>query len=572
VSPKKVNAALPTAGDQPAQGSPAEVAAVQARLRRLVTATQAVADELTLPLVHRRIAESARLLVDAEHVALGVLSTTGAVLQLVQLDAREEDAATVIAAAPELAGLTDLAARLPAGRVSRFSSGELQLPLPGDWSDGLLALPVSYRGEQLAVLMLSAPTLQEPRIEDDDALLTLTTTAGIAIEKARLYDEARRRQEAGRVAVELGTQLISSGVELEAHASIAQAVRQLTAADLVVWWRLAEGDTVEVVAAEGVNRADLDGHEVPRTGFSPSVLEGDRATLTSVAVAGEGPFAVLLRQAEIQSLLLLPVVGLRGSRGWVLCGRRSTTTGFSALDLDIGEIFIIQMGVTLDLVAAQAMQERMLILEDRERIGRDLHDNVIQSLFAIGLSVKSAGTLPGAAERGKRLDRVVVNIDDAIGQLRATIFGLNSADPAPAGVQAAVLQVAQSVAPQLGFAPDVSFDGPLDILVNPLIAAELLAVLREAATNVARHSSASRLSIVVGADSHTLSLTVIDNGRGLGSTTRRSGLDNIRMRAELLQGELVLEETGGGGLTLRWSVPLEESPALPDRPTSRRRS
>ena len=496
----------PPAG--PAVDSPREMALVRARLRRLVVATQAVGDQLALPPLYRRIAETARKLVDAEHVALGVLSTAGAATQLVQLEAEDSSALTMLADVEELEGLSALATRLTPGTVSRFASHELPFALPGLWGDGLLAVPVHYRGQVLAVLLMSHIVPGGARPEDEDALLSLATTAGLAIENARLYEEARRRQEWGREASEISNQLLAAIGESEAWNVITSAIRRLADADLAVWWRPTTSDpeVLEVVAAFGPGSEELNEHgNFPLSTFQPSTSGGLVGTLGTADQEPESPVAEVLRDGDIGTLLLLPIAGDHGGmRGWLMCGRRRDKHSFSDLDLDIADTFVAQMSVALDLAEARTLLERMHLLEDRERIARDLHDHVIQSLFAAGLKVQVAGRMPTSAVREGRLSEAVDEINDSIRQLRASIFELNRAETVPArSFRGALLDVVRQITPGLGFQPDVSFEGPLDMVISSLLTAEVVAVLREAATNVGRHANATRLSVRVFTDSRT---------------------------------------------------------------------
>jgi signal transduction histidine kinase len=541
-------------------GPPDETALVKARLRHLVAAIQSVGDQLALPPLYRCIAETARELVDAEHVALGVLSTAGAATQLVQLDAEDDSAMTMLAEVEELEGLSALATRLTPGVVSRFSSQELPFALPGLWGDGLLAVPVHYRRQVLAVLLMSHLVPGGTRPEDEHALLSLATTAGIAIENARLYEEARRRQEWGREASAISNRILATAGEHSAANTITQAVRRLADADLAVWWQPAAEDpeALEVVAAYGPGSDELHDHgNFALDTFQATTSGGLVAALGTAGSEPESRVAEVLRNGEIETLLLLPMGGDHGMRGWLMCGRRRDKHSFSDLDLDIADTFIGQMSVALDLAAARTLLERMHLLEDRERIARDLHDHVIQSLYAAGLKVKTAGSIATPAVREGRLSEVVHEIDDSIRQLRASIFQLNGPTAAPARtVRGAVLEVVRQITPALGFQPDVSFEGPLDATVGSLLRAEIVAVLREAGTNVGRHAHATRMSVELATDGRTFCLKVVDDGVGIGVATRRSGLSNLRLRAEILGGDLALEQPTDGGTALRWSVPL----------------
>jgi len=549
-----------------------EVAAVQARLRRLVEATQAVAAEFALPLLYRRIAQSARTLVHADRVAFGVLGAAGAAHQIVQLEAEDLDAVLMPVGPGELAGLSSLAGQLSPGRISHFASSELELPLPGRWADGLLAVPVHHQEQMLGVLLLSPAAVDGSRTEDDDALLTLATTAGTAIASARTHDEARRRHDASRQASEITNQILATTDEGESLQIITDAVQQLTEAHLVTWWRPTVDDAgaVKVTASAGPGSNTPGGHPVVplhTLGSAPVILA---STSTPENPGPRSAITEILQTSGIESALLLPVGSDQEERGWLMCGRRASARPFLDLDLDITRVFILQMSVALDLAAAQAALVRARIAEDRERIARDLHDHVIQSLFSVGLRIKIfEQTLPSPAG-GRKLGEAVQQIDDSIRQLRTTIFQLNNtATATDQPLRSAVLELVETITPGLGFRPRVTFEGPLDTAVSPLLTAEILAVLREAATNVTRYAKASQVTISLTTDGHTATLTVSDNGVGLGTATRRSGLDNLRVRAEILHGDFVLEVPESGGTSLRWSVPLDqESGSTVSRPTT----
>ncbi len=562
------------AAETPIEGQRSEAARVQARMRLLVAATQAVAGEFDLTGLYRRIARSARELVDANHVALCVMTASGVVTQLVQLEAGDINPIIMPVRAGELDGLSDLVPRLTPGAVARFTAADLRAPLPGLWAEGMMAVPVLYRGRTLAVLMLSPALSQGHQAADDDALLTLATTAGIALESAQLFDEAKRRQEYGRRASEISNRILSVADDREARHIITTAVQRLAQADLVVWWHASPEDpeAVKVVAAAGPGSETFSGEEIfPLRTFDRTTTRGLLGLSATADRSSASPFATMLKNNEIDSLMLLPVGGEHGVRGWLMCGRRAIGIAFSELDLDLADIFIQQMSIALNLTAVQTLSERMRILEDRERIARDLHDHVIQSLFAVGLKIRNANDPTTSAENQVRLGEAVSEIDDSIRQLRSTIFQLNI-DPSATveDFSVAVGLLITALTPGLGFDPHITFEGPLDTVITPLLRAEIVAVLREAVTNTARYAHADHLTVTLVTDRRTLTLTVIDDGVGIGTATRRSGLDNLRMRAELLGGELDLDVPEGGGTALRWSIPLDPGSSSTERPTSRR--
>jgi signal transduction histidine kinase len=193
----------------------------------------------------------------------------------------------------------------------------------------------------------------------------------------------------------------------------------------------------------------------------------------------------------------------------------------------------------------------MALLEDRARIARDLHDHVIQQLFAAGMGIQ--GVAAGLDERrAAQLEDVVTRVDEAIRQIRSSIFQLT---PHQFGghLRNAVMDVAGEVTPLLGFSPEVTFHGPVDILSDPDLTGDVAAVVREGLTNIARHARATRAQVSVTGTTHQMTVCVADDGVGLGESSRRSGLANIRRRAERRGGTFTVEELAPG-TQLTWTA------------------
>jgi signal transduction histidine kinase len=221
--------------------------------------------------------------------------------------------------------------------------------------------------------------------------------------------------------------------------------------------------------------------------------------------------------------------------------------------------------LALELADGRADQQRVALLEDRDRIARDLHDHVIQRLFASGLSVQSIASSLGSDPRGLRLAQIVSDIDDTISQIRTSIFELRGPlGPETGTARSQLLAVVAEVSPLLGFDPQVRFGGPIDSVVPDELVLDLTAVLREALTNVARHARATRVELEITATAGEVTLSVVDNGIGLGDTSRRSGLANLSGRAEQRGGSLVLAAATPPdrsplikkGTRLQWTVPI----------------
>jgi len=197
-----------------------------------------------------------------------------------------------------------------------------------------------------------------------------------------------------------------------------------------------------------------------------------------------------------------------------------------------------------------------LLLEDRDRIARDLHDHVIQRLFAAGLIVQSVATAEADFSAAQRLSHVVGELDDTIKQIRTSIFHLRGASIAGPGLRSALLTVITQIEPALCFSPTVQFRGPVDTVTSASLVAEAEAVVREALANVAKHAGATAACLLIIVTDDRLIIEVMDNGIGPGELTRRSGLGNLERRAADLAGSLTVEPASDGGTQLRWTVPL----------------
>lgn len=222
-------------------------------------------------------------------------------------------------------------------------------------------------------------------------------------------------------------------------------------------------------------------------------------------------------------------------------------TGLAAVVRDVTE----RLRAEAELVSARAQRE---VLAERDRMARDLHDSAIQRLFAAGMSLQGAAALAGRGEMSARIDVVISELDTSIEEIREAIFTLRRGPRRPASVRAQVLALAAEAERPLGFSPSVSFEGPIDTVPEG-IAAQLVPVLREALSNVARHASASAVEVTLSAGAGLL-LRVTDNGCGVPAVARSSGLRNMRERAQLLGGSLEVAGEPGGGTTIVWQVPL----------------
>ena len=229
-------------------------------------------------------------------------------------------------------------------------------------------------------------------------------------------------------------------------------------------------------------------------------------------------------------------------------------TALAVEDRELLASFADQAGLALDRAQAIVEREEAAVISDRERIARDLHDVVIQRLFATGLQIQGIASLAGASEIGSRLDRAVDDLDLTIKAIRGTIFELQHRQSD--SLRAEIRGLVREYVPVLGFAPVVLTSGPVDTAVPVDIREQLLPVLREAVSNVARHALADEAHVEVSVSEHELCLSVTDDGIGLAEDRTESGLRNVRRRAAGLGGSVELTGNQPRGTTLVWRVPL----------------
>ena len=231
---------------------------------------------------------------------------------------------------------------------------------------------------------------------------------------------------------------------------------------------------------------------------------------------------------------------------------------FDAAMVDLVADLGMQAAVVLELAERRKDSELLSLYADRDRIGRDLHDLAIQRLFATSMSLQGAYKITQKPAVARRIAQSIEDLDDTVKVIRSTIFALHAheleRDDAPS-VRAQVMEECERAAGSLGFTPAVRFTGPVDALVTEEIAAHLLRVLRETLSNAARHAHASRLDVDLTASDARTVLTVTDDGVGIPAGGRRSGLENLRERAEQLGGTFAADPGPGGGTVAVWSVP-----------------
>jgi signal transduction histidine kinase len=539
------------------------ITTAQHRLRRLLKANHSIVQELSLDAVLRRLVATAKDISGARYAALGVIGGDGMLEQFLHVG-MEDDTVQAIGELPKGRGVLGVLIDDPKPiRLTRID----QDPRSSGYPDGhpkmttFLGVPIRSRDEVFGNLYLADRADGEPfTAQDEESVLALAATAGIAIENARLYEESRRRQEWLRASGEVSRQLLDPEADYsETLHEIATSVKRLASADVVTLVRPTNGDPVqlEVTVATGAGERELIGIRYP-TDNSLAWRAMQDGQGVRVAFVDQHPdvYLHLRPYVPVSQAMALPLLGETGPRGAIVAGRLIPHAPFTASDLDMAETFAGQAAIALELSDARADQQRLGVLEDRDRIARDLHDHVIQRLFAAGLSLQSIAATIGDDAVKARLGRTVEELDETIRQIRTRIHALQ--EDSLQSLRGTALAVVDQLAPLLPAPPDVSLVGPLDTITDEATIADVEAVLRESLTNVTKHAQATQVRVRIQAGKQRLYLTVIDNGVGLGRSTRRSGLENLNQRAERQGGYLEVGDSAEGGLRLRWSIPISK--------------
>ncbi|TPG32723.1 GAF domain-containing protein [Mycobacterium hodleri] len=528
------------------------------RLDGLVDAMLVVTSGLDLAATLRTIVHTAIELIDARYGALGVRGNDHMLTEFV-FEGIDEDTRYEIGRLPQGRGVLGFLIDEPQPiRLENIDDHPASVGFPPNHPPmrTFLGVPVRIRDEVYGNLYLTEKAAGQPFSEDDEVLAqALAAAAGIAIDNARLYEQSRTRQSWVEATRDIATQLLSGVDPTQVFHLVATQALELTGAEVSVVAVPADADTPQADVTELL--------VVETAGGSKE------AVATSIAVQGTTVGRVFQQRtphrgnaddAEFENFLddpgptlVLPLRATDTVAGVVIALRPRGAAPFTDEQLDMMATFSDQAALAWQLASTQRRVRELDILSDRDRIARDLHDHVIQRLFAIGLALQ--GTIPRtrSSEAQQRLSDSVDDLQEVIQEIRTTIFDLHGG---PAGTPRLRQRLDEAVAQFAG--PDVrttvQIFGPLSVIESTL-ADHAEAVVREAASNAVRHGGATALTVLITVDDD-LSIDVVDNGCGIGENVTPSGLLNLRKRAEDSGGTFSVARAAAGGTVLRWSAPL----------------
>jgi signal transduction histidine kinase len=542
----------------------------------LLAAVIAIGSGLDLEETLRRIVAAAVELVDARYGALGVIGEDQRLTEFIPVGL-DAGAIAKIHHWPEGRGLLGLLVKDPhAMRLADIAGHQESSGFPAGHPEmrTFVGVPVRMGDRVFGNLYLTEKRGGGEFTEDDEAVLSaLGAAAGVAVENARLYDEAKRREQWLRATGDITIRLLSGDSPAIVLEALTRQALELSGADLATLALPNEdGRRLTLEYAEGTGAADALGLVVPAgSSLSGRVLaSGERLTVEDFASDERTAEGARDPMWHLGPAVLFPLGNPGNVRGVLTVGRRGGSPPFPANVTEMIASFAAQAAIALELAARRADAEQLTVLEDRDRIARDLHDLVIQRLYATGMSLQ--GTVPMATrpEVADRIRSAVDAMDDTIKDIRSTIFALQARGlQAGSSLRAEIIELVDEMTAVLGFAPALRLGSGLGGRVPGDLAEHSLAVLREALSNIAHHAHATQASVtvdIVAAEAAPeLSVLVRDNGAGIPEGGRRSGLRNMAERAEKLGGQLRITSPADGGAgddsaargsELEWRVPV----------------
>jgi signal transduction histidine kinase len=543
------------------RGRAARAQDAQRRMSTLLDAVVAVATDLDLASVLTRIVRSACVLVDATYGALGVLAPEGErLVEFVTHGVSDEERAR-IGDPPHGRGVLGLLIHDPRPRRLRDISehpDSYGFPPNHPPMRSFLGTPVSIRGEVFGNLYMSEKHGAPEFTEDDEAMLVaLAAAAGVAIDNARLYDRTQQQRGLAAAIAEMTQGLLEGRQAAEALRFMAVRCTELTRAALSVVALYDSERQLVIRATSGPDAYRSVGDALGPGRWDDIADAGEPLLLLTHEGESPAPEVEAIRAADVDGedgpTAVVPIQVGDATLGVLGVCWRADDDGTAADSLEALRTFARTAALALEAATAQRDRGRLERLEDRDRIARDMHDHVIQRLFATGLSLQGASRMTSDLRVGERLDSAVDELDAAIKDIRQTIFGLQR----PIGDSGMTLRVddlVRQASSGLGFEPDVRQPTIWTALPTG-IEPEVLAVVRESLSNVVRHAHASWCSLSIELED-VVRVRVEDDGVGMADGQPRSGLANLARRAERLGGTLSVDAREPAGTRLCWEVPL----------------
>lgn len=538
------------------------MASAQGRLQALLRATQAMVEHAELPAVLAQITQAAVDLVDAEYGALGVIAPDGDGLEAFIHVGMSDDAEQVIGHLPEGRGVLGALIDDPHPvRLRHISDHPRSVGFPPGHPrmDAFLGVPIRVQSEVFGNLYLSNPRRGTFSDEDEQLVTALAASAGFVIANARLLEDSRLRQHWMESSAQITAALLES-VDGDALTMLADELIARTTADRVCV--VAAGPDplrLEVVEARGDNSEAMAQSLVAaaETGAWDALQSGEARTRPGLRHdPNPDALAILESGTSTGAVMFLPLRTGSSTWGVLAVARAPGRPAFSSAELSIADDLAGRVGLALELARAREQRQRAMLVEDRSRIARDLHDHVIQQLFGTGLELQSIAESLDDRQLSERIRNAVATLDRDIMQIRTIIFAMSPRSDRDDSLRHRILDIAAECSAGRTKPVAVSFDGPVDLTVEGALADDVAATVRELLCNAVRHSAADAIKAVVSSADDGVRVTVSDNGSGMPSRIHRSGLANIARRAESRGGTLAIDSMPGRTM-VTWFAPID---------------
>lgn len=530
----------------------------QERMAGLLEAVVALAEDLSLEAVLERAVHSACDLLHARYGALGVMGDDGALSHFVTVGIGD-DLGHKIGVLPTGKGVLGLLVAEPRPlrmRDLRTHPDSVGFPDHHPVMTSFLGVPVRIRDTVFGILYLTEKEGTGDFSDADEGLaVALAAAAGVAIENAKLYDDARRRARWLEACMDVAGLMLASDRDYTAVGldPIAARALQESESQLALIVAPAPSGTGHIVVGAAGDMAKeftgrtltLDSTELQEvlSGGEPVTFDNAAAVLEMLDAGSSGP-------------LLAVALSTQGAHhGLLLLAREPEGRHYARTDVQMGAVYGSHVALALELARVHRLREELLVFTDRDRIARDLHDLVIQRLFAAGLSVQSLTRFTKDDLATERIRNITGELDEAIRSLRDTIYSLRSTSAETELLSGRIRRVTRSTAKSMPFTPRLTLTGPVDAVPSEK-ADNVVAVVSEGLSNAVRHSGADAISVSVAAINGRVTVVVTDNGSGFPATTEHNGLANLEDRARMLDGECTIVSAPDEGTSVEWSVPL----------------
>jgi signal transduction histidine kinase len=527
----------------------------------LLQAGLALASERSLEAVLEQIVELARTVTSAKYGAIGILDSDGRFREFVAVGFTAEQW-EAIGHTPVgrgvLGALVDdpRPLRLPVLQDDPRSVG---FPPHHPHMTSFLGAPVRIRDRVFGNIYVTEKRDADAFDEDDERdLVWLAAQAAVAVENARLHEQARSRERRLEAIREIGEAILHGEEPERALVLVATRARELGEADLAAI-AVPEGSALIVSVAVGTHAEAVQGMVLePGGSISGAVIESGRPVILADAREDPRAYRPMVEAGEMGPAMFVPLSASGKAFGTLALSNAPGRRAFEEADLGLVQAFAAQASVAIQYGRAQQDLRRLVVMEDRERIAKELHDGVIQALFAVGMGLQAAATVSASPELRDRLESAVGDLDRVIRDLRNYIFGLRPGILADRQLDQALRRLAAELEEHSGvtIAVDIDPEAAADLGNAP----DVIQLVREALSNVSRHSGAvtCRLSLRRSKDGGVV-LEVDDDGRGFdvdAAAGSGQGLGNLRDRAGAIGGELRIESSASEGTTIRLTVPL----------------